>query len=250
MYLKGQPSWCHSRISSLRWEARSRADPLSQILIDSGFILRISSAQDDDTGTNPSCWAGPWRSNPALTWCFELEKQSRGCCSWIWGILGLFICSYVSSRISSLRFAFLLSDAVMQVCSTLPPSDRVSATSCFGLLRNHERGCHLAVRIFNPEAALFILAHACLAHGWEARSEAAAHRSLACPSYWHLVWLYQLLIRQCSRTASVQISMQKERGLLPALVSKCRKKPSMLAFPSVIWDHIFLGHKNDCALKK
>lgn len=125
------------------------------------------------------------------------------------------------------------------------PSQR-SGFSDF-LLQTHKRGWILAARIFNPEASLFIKAQACLDHGWKRhvqKPKAAAHCSPACPSYWHLVSLYQLLIRQCSRTGSVQISMQKERSLLPALASKCRNKPRMLDFPYLSWDHIFLVHKN------
>lgn len=53
----------------------------------------------------------------------------------------------------------------------------------------------------------------------------------ACPSYWHLVLLYQLLIKQCSRTASVKISMQRETGVcLPAVASRFWNKSRMLAF--------------------
>lgn len=42
----------------------------------------------------------------------------------------------------------------------------------------------------------------------------AVHRFTACPSFWHIVTLYPLLIAQCSRTTSVQISMQRVRRSL------------------------------------
>lgn len=35
---------------------------------------------------------------------------------------------------------------MLQVCSSQRLSAQVSATSCFGLLQNHERGSYLAVR--------------------------------------------------------------------------------------------------------
>lgn len=119
-------------------------------------------------------------------------------------------------------------DAAMQVCSTLRLSDQVSATSCFGLLQNHKRGSHLAVRIFffspNPKPlASFEQTRFWIGGGRGAFKSPKLWLAApsACPSYWHLVLLYQLLIKQCSRTASVKISMQRETGVrLPAVASR------------------------------
>lgn len=130
-----------------------------------------------------------------------------------------FVCSYVSSQVCSLGFAILLSEAP-QVCDSRRLSDRVSATSCFGLLQNHKRGSHLAGRnlVLSTPKPLGSFEHARFwIRGWKRRArnpKAAARFSPACPSYWHLVSLYQLLIKQRSRTASVQISMQRERSSL------------------------------------
>lgn len=128
-------------------------------------------------------------------------------------------------------------EAAMQVCSTLRLSDQVSATSCFGLLQNHQRGSHLALRIFTPPT-LKPLASFEQTRFWIGGGRGAFKSPKlwlaapsACPSYWHLVLLYQLLIKQCSRTASVKISMQRETGVrLPAVASRFWNKSRMLAF--------------------
>lgn len=54
-----------------------------------------------------------------------------------------------------------------------------------------------------PSLLVHFSTHVFWIRGWKWRApnpKAAARRSPACPSYWHLVLLYQLLIEQCSRT--------------------------------------------------
>lgn len=205
MHPKEEPKGCRSKIWSLG-RARSRAEPPSPILIDSCFILHILSTQDDNIGRNPLSRTEVWHRHAAVIWWRNNQKEV-GC---VFGaFFSLFICSYVSSQICSSWFAILLSAApqMLQVCSSRRLSDQVSATSCFGLLQNHKRGSHLAVRkkCFQlPSLLVHFSTHGFFwIRGWKWRApnpKAAARRSPACPSYWHLVPLYQLLIKQCSRT--------------------------------------------------
>lgn len=217
---------------------RSRVNPPSWIVTDSCFILHILSTQDDNFGTNPRCWTDLWHRHPAV---IPWGKQSKGGCSCIWGILFLFICPYVSSQIS-LWFAVVLAEALQRLrcrCAARSVSairfQQLPVSGCCKITRED----HIWQWGYSPPPpTLKPLASFEQTRFWIGGGRGAFKSPKlwlaapsACPSYWHLVLLYQLLIKQCSRTASVKISMQRETGVcLPAVASRFWNKSRMLAF--------------------